>query len=295
MASADCDWKDLDIPRADEFAQGFASLGWVKPLEVQVQTLPLIFKSPYRNVIAQAPTGKGKTGAFAVGMLGRCDAGVSQPQAICIAPTREIANQTADNTVSVLAGFLGLTVFKAVRDAESAETIKDHVVVGTPGTVIKLIKSGKLAVDQVRVLVIDEADTMVQKDIEKKADMSGKKPKDMTRTVLDIKTAIDNASGGNLQCLLFSATFDDKALNYARRIAPDGEEFLTQSQDDQHPVDNVQQYVFHCSQLKDKFAVLQRFLRQMTIGSCIIFTNVRSSWIICVSEGVSLFVSSSVH
>jgi ATP-dependent RNA helicase DDX19/DBP5 len=182
------EWSEFSIPRHEEFAKGFAALEWIRPLPVQVQTLPLIFQSPAKNVIAQAPTGKGKTGAFAIGMLGRSDPGEEAPQAICLAPTREIAVQTADRTLKVLADFHGLKVFKAIRDAEAPGPIKEQIVVGTAGTVIKLIKEGKLALNKVKVLVIDEADTMVQKDIEKRENSrdTGKK-KDMTRTVMDIK------------------------------------------------------------------------------------------------------------
>lgn len=79
-----------------------------------------------------------------------------------------------------------------------------------------------------------------------------------------------------MQILLFSATFDSKALNYARKAAPDAHEMLTQSEDDQHPVDNVKQYVFHCKNIGEKLSVLEKFLLNLHIGNCIIFTNSRT-------------------
>ncbi len=77
-----------------------------------------------------------------------------------------------------------------------------------------------------------------------------------------------------MQILLFSATFDSKALNYAKKIAPNAIEMLTQKEDEQLPVENVKHYVFRCRDVNDKLSVLEKFLRNINIGSCIIFTNV---------------------
>jgi superfamily II DNA/RNA helicase len=87
--------------------------------------------------------------------------------------------------------------------------------------------------------------------------------------------SVEKAAGSDFQILLFSATFDDKALNVARNVAPGAMEMLTQSQDDQVPIENVKQYVFHCPDASQKLEVLGKFLDFMTVGSCIIFANVR--------------------
>jgi ATP-dependent RNA helicase DDX19/DBP5 len=132
----------------------------------------------------------GKTGAFSIGMVCKCDPGVEQPQALCLAPTREIAIQTADRTVQILGNSLGLKVFKAIKDVEATAPITEQLVVGTPGTVAHLIKKGLLNLSKVKIIVIDEADTMVEMDLAKREEASQdpkKKKKDMTRTVLDIK------------------------------------------------------------------------------------------------------------
>jgi ATP-dependent RNA helicase DDX19/DBP5 len=155
---------------------------------VQAKTLPLILSEQRNSVISQAPTGKGKTGAFSIGMICSCDPSVKQPQAICIAPAREIAVQTADKTVSVLAESVNLTVCKAVKEAVQSGPITDQIVVGTAGTILKFIGEKKLLLDKVKILVIDEADTMVQSDLDRKKYQSGgKKDKDMTAASMDIK------------------------------------------------------------------------------------------------------------
>eukprot|EP00475_Leptophrys_vorax_P011303 TRINITY_DN1780_c0_g3_i1.p1 TRINITY_DN1780_c0_g3~~TRINITY_DN1780_c0_g3_i1.p1 ORF type:complete len:217 (-),score=62.81 TRINITY_DN1780_c0_g3_i1:807-1412(-) len=180
-------WDSLNIPRFDQLEVAISQLHWTWPLPVQVQTLPIIFESPVKNIIAQAPTGKGKTGAFAIGMVCKCDPGLEEPQVLCLAPTREIANQTADHTLAVLGNALGLKVFKAIKDAVVESPISAQIIVGTPGTVAMFIKNGMLKLNKIQVLVIDEADTMVEKDMDMRAQANDKKRKDMTRTVLDIK------------------------------------------------------------------------------------------------------------
>ncbi len=74
--------------------------------------------------------------------------------------------------------------------------------------------------------------------------------------------------------MLFSATFDSKALVYARKIATGAVEMLTQKEDEQLPVENVKHFVFKCRDVLEKLDVLEKFLRNINIGSCIIFTNV---------------------
>jgi ATP-dependent RNA helicase DDX19/DBP5 len=180
-------WESLDLPGYFDLANGIAKMHWTYPLEIQAKTLPLILGQDKRNVISQAPTGKGKTGAFSIGMICSCDPNIKAPQAICIAPAREIAVQTADKTVSVLASAMNLTVFKAVKEAVARGPITDQIVVGTVGTILKLMGERKLNLEKVNILVIDEADLMVQFDMDKKKHQGGRKDKDITASTIDIK------------------------------------------------------------------------------------------------------------
>jgi len=119
-------------------AQGlYKEMGFSKPSRVQAETLPLILSPPYRNLVAQAHNGSGKTTCFVLGMLSRVDVALRQPQALCVCPTRELVVQNVD----VLRKMgkhttIGCTSTAAFTDSHAASRmppIVDQVVIGTPG------------------------------------------------------------------------------------------------------------------------------------------------------------------
>lgn len=117
---------------------------------------------PPRNMIAQSQSGTGKTAAFVLTILSRLDPSKSQPQALVLAPSRELARQIKDVIESIGKFVTNLNVEAAIPGNVSRETgIKGNVVVGTPGTVIDLIRRRQFDVSQLKVLVVDEADNML--------------------------------------------------------------------------------------------------------------------------------------
>jgi ATP-dependent RNA helicase RhlE len=118
-----------------------------------------------RDVLAKSPTGSGKTLAFGVPLLDRIDAnGYGRPAALVLAPTRELASQIVDalyplahaRAVRITAVYGGVGINKQERDA-----VQSHVVVATPGRLEDLLQRGKLTLDHVEMLVLDEADRML--------------------------------------------------------------------------------------------------------------------------------------
>jgi len=135
-----------------------------KPSAIQASTIPLILDG--RNVIAQAQAGSGKTIAFTIGMLSIVDTRRDELQAICLTPTRELANQILTDAVAKLARRMPQVRFEAALpgiDVEKFSKCKSHIVVGTPGKVKSWLSSKYLDFSTVKMFVLDEADAMVAK------------------------------------------------------------------------------------------------------------------------------------
>lgn len=134
-----------------------------KPSKIQARALPLMLSNPPRNMIAQSQSGTGKTGAFVVTILSRIDYDKpTQPQALCLAPSRELARQIKSVIQSIGQFCTNLNVEAAIPGSISRETgVQANVVVGTPGTVMDLIRRRQFDVSQLKLLVVDEADNML--------------------------------------------------------------------------------------------------------------------------------------
>jgi len=112
-------------------------------------------------MIGQSQSGTGKTAAFVLTMLSRIDYDREVAQAVCLAPTRELARQIVD-VVREMGKFTPVKVTLAVKEGvQRGEQLKDHVVVGTPGTVMDLLRRRSLDARNVNVFVLDEADNML--------------------------------------------------------------------------------------------------------------------------------------
>jgi ATP-dependent RNA helicase DDX19/DBP5 len=112
-------------------------------------------------MIGQSQSGTGKTAAFVLTMLSRVNYEKDAVQAICLSPTRELARQIVD-VVKEMGKFTQIKVALAVKDGvKKGEQVKAHIVVGTPGTVMDLLKRRQLDSRSVSVFVLDEADNML--------------------------------------------------------------------------------------------------------------------------------------
>jgi ATP-dependent RNA helicase DDX19/DBP5 len=137
-----------------------------RPSKIQEKALPLLLGTPPVNMIGQSQSGTGKTAAFTLNVLSRLNLApeaAKLPQALVLAPTRELARQII-GVIQVMGRFIeGLKVEAAIPVAasERGRTLEGHVVVGTPGTTMDLIKRRQLNISQIRILVLDEADNML--------------------------------------------------------------------------------------------------------------------------------------
>lgn len=138
-------------------------MNFKKPSKIQEKALPILLQDPPRNMIAQSQSGTGKTAAFVIAILSRLNYSMPQvPQALILAPSRELARQL-ESVVKLIGSFMDkLTIQAAIPGAvERNSRIRAMVAVGTPGTVLDLIRRRQLNVENLRLLCLDEADNML--------------------------------------------------------------------------------------------------------------------------------------
>lgn len=141
------------------------TIGYETPSPIQAQIIPYVLAG--RDVLGQAQTGTGKTAAFALPILTRIDLKQKDPQALVLAPTRELAIQVAEAFQSYAAHIKGFHVLPIYGGQDYNVQLRQlnrgaHVIVGTPGRVMDHMRRGTLKLDQLKTLVLDEADEMLR-------------------------------------------------------------------------------------------------------------------------------------
>ncbi|MEU5841788.1 DEAD/DEAH box helicase [Rhodococcus sp. NPDC047139] len=163
---------DLDIDA--RVLQALSDVGYESPSPIQAATIPPLLEG--RDVVGLAQTGTGKTAAFAVPILSRIDTSVKRPQALVLAPTRELALQVAEAFGKYSVHIPGLSVLPIYGGQAYGVQLSGlrrgaQVIVGTPGRVIDHLAKGTLDISELEFLVLDEADEMLtmgfQEDVER--------------------------------------------------------------------------------------------------------------------------------
>ncbi|WP_203338229.1 DEAD/DEAH box helicase [Nocardioides limicola] len=164
-AAADTSPNFADLGLDDRVLDAIVSVGYETPSPIQAQTIPALLEG--RDLMGLAQTGTGKTAAFALPILSRLDLAQKTPQALVLAPTRELALQVSEafeRYASKLSGVHVLPVYggQAYGIQLSALRRGVHVVVGTPGRIMDHLDRGTLDLSELRFLVLDEADEMLK-------------------------------------------------------------------------------------------------------------------------------------
>jgi ATP-dependent RNA helicase DeaD len=243
-----------DLP--EPVQRGVAALGWTKPMPVQARVVPLMRQGT--DLIVKAQTGSGKTGAFGIPIVAGIDSDTLGCQAIVLAPTRELAKQVATEIEALGApkGIRCLPIYGGVGYAQQLEGIDagHQVIVGTPGRILDHLGSGRLRLDKVRMLVLDEADEMLS---------LGFWP-DMREIAKYLPT--------DRQSCLFSATIPEKVKSLSRWFLRDPE-FVSLNDDTSSPQEIEHYYVITTAQEKE--ANLLRILEYEDPESAIVFCNTK--------------------
>ncbi|THW83878.1 DEAD-domain-containing protein [Aureobasidium pullulans] len=251
------EFSDLNLP--ESLQKGISALSFTKPSKIQERALPLLLQNPPQNLIGQSQSGTGKTAAFVLNILSRLDLTLQQPQALVLAPSRELARQIL-GVVQVMGGFMeGLTTYQAVPDPSTrGQQVTGQVVVGTPGTVMDLARKKQLNTRGMKVLVLDEADNMLDQQGlgDQCKRVKGLLPKDV-------------------QTVLFSATFPEEVLGFADLFAPKANSITLERTN--LTVKGIKQMYLDVSRDSDKYNALIKFYGLMTIASSIIFVRRRET------------------
>jgi ATP-dependent RNA helicase DeaD len=154
-----------DLGLSDTLLATLAEVGYESPSPIQAATIPPLLEG--RDMVGQAQTGTGKTAAFALPILARLDLSKTKPQALVLAPTRELAIQVAEafqRYAAKLPGFHVLPIYGGQSYGPQLGGLRRgvHVVVGTPGRVIDHLERGSLDLSQLTTLVLDEGDEMLR-------------------------------------------------------------------------------------------------------------------------------------
>ena len=242
---------------SDDIVAALADHQIVHPFPIQALAIPLALKD--HDLIGQARTGTGKTMGFTVPILQKIDApGDGRPQALVVVPTRELAVQVTNDVK--MAGARRevrvLTVYGGRAYEPQLEALKKGVdiVVGTPGRLLDLSGQRALDLSKVKVLVLDEADKMLD---------LGFLP-DVERIVSLVPA--------KRQTMLFSATMPGPVITLARRYLEHPTHVRAESADESAMVPTTSQFVFRTHQM-DKIEVLARVLQAEGRGLVMIFTR----------------------
>ncbi len=162
-AGASLSFSDLGLPA--HLLEALSAVGYETPSPIQAETIPHLLA--LRDVLGQAQTGTGKTAAFALPLLARINLGVAKPQALILAPTRELAIQVAEALQKYavrMPGFHVLPIYGGQSYQPQLAALRRgvHAIVGTPGRVIDHLERGSLKLDALTTLVLDEADEMLR-------------------------------------------------------------------------------------------------------------------------------------
>ncbi|MBC8206243.1 MAG: DEAD/DEAH box helicase [Kiritimatiellales bacterium] len=256
-------FQDMDLP--NEILHAIADLGFKYCTPIQAEILPLTLAS--KDMAGNAQTGTGKTAAFLLGILTQFSRNVSeppklgQPRALILAPTRELAMQIRDDAVklSKYTPYNTVAVYGGIDYDKQRRLFDDPVdiVVATPGRLIDFVQQNVINLSGVKVMVIDEADRML--------DM-GFIP-DVRRIIYKTPPKEDR------QTLLFSATLDDEVMRLAAAWMVDPGKI--EIEPDHAATELIDQQVFLVTD-KEKFPLLYNILKkEVGDSSALIFTNRR--------------------
>ncbi len=243
----------------DSMRQACARAGWTRLMPVQAQTLPCLLAGG--DCMVQSRTGSGKTGAYLLPMLTLLDSAQKYPQALILAPTRELASQV-EHEAGVLFEGTGLCVaslYGGVGYGRQLEALRAgvQVIVGTPGRVLDHLMRRTLSLDRLRFLVFDEADRMLS---------IGFYP--------DMKQIQRYLPKEHVLSALFSATYPQHVINLAGEFLVEPR-MVSLSQGQVH-VASIAHLFVECGRM-DKDRTLVRLLETENPSSAIVFCNTKAT------------------
>jgi translation initiation factor 4A len=246
----------------EDILRGVYGLGFQKPSAIQQRGIVPIKNG--HDILAQAQSGTGKTGTFIIGASTRIDPTLKKVQVLVLAPVRELAQQiehVARDITKYMNGKNGLSVYSAtggtpLRDDVRAIEKGCQILIGTPGRIFDLMNRNVLSRAAVRVLILDEADQMLE-----------------DRFKDQIMCILEKGFPTTTQVALFSATMDDDVLEVAGKLLRKPVRILVDKAE--VPLDGIKQLYVELEKEEWKFEVLCDLYQQLNISQALVYCNKR--------------------
>ena len=254
--------KFADLNLDKNILSAVSSEGYESPTPIQAQAIP--FALDGHDIMASAQTGSGKTAAFLLPTLQkltkRSEKPGKGPRALVLTPTRELAAQVEKNALAYAKNMRWFRTVSIVGGASFGYQTRAlskpiDLIVATPGRLMDLMQSGKVDFERLEVLILDEADRMLDMGF-----------------IDDIETIVE-ATPSDRQTLLFSATWDGAVGKLARKLTKDPETIEVERVDDQG---KIEEQLLYCDDMRHKNRLLDHILRDANIDQCVIFTSTKA-------------------
>jgi translation initiation factor 4A len=248
-------WEDFEMK--NDLLRGVFSYGFENPSEIQQKTFHHIKAG--RDIIAQAQSGSGKTGAFTIGLLERVDISDKSLQGLVIVPTHELAKQityVVTSIGSVMKGLKIKTMIGGTSIQEDAAEIKNdcpHIIVGCAGRIFDMIKRRFINIYKVKLFILDEADEMLASGF-----------KDQIYNIFQYFNT-------DIQVALFSATMPPEMLTLTEKFMRDPVRIIVPPE--KLTLECIEQYFVAMPDDYAKFFTLKDLFSVISINQCIIYCN----------------------
>ncbi|WP_159652717.1 ATP-dependent RNA helicase DbpA [Vibrio atypicus] len=240
-----------------ELLETLDTLGYTSMTPIQQQALPIVLDG--KDVIGQGKTGSGKTATFSLGLLSNLNVKRFRVQTLVLCPTRELADQVAKEVRTLARGIHNIKVLTLCGGMPMGPQIGSlehgaHILVGTPGRILDHMSKGRINLDELNTLVLDEADRMLDMGFE-----------DAIDTIIE-------AAPEKRQTLLFSATFPDNISSLAAKVMRNPEMVKVEST---HETTTIEQRFFKLNTTEERDDALETLLLTHKPESSVVFCNTK--------------------
>ncbi|PVH15981.1 ATP-dependent RNA helicase FAL1 [Candidozyma duobushaemuli] len=241
-----------------DLLKGIYSYGFEAPSAIQSRAIMQIISG--KDTIAQAQSGTGKTATFSIGMLQALEPKLRQTQALVLSPTRELATQI-NSVIMNLGNYMNIHTHACTGGKQVGEDTKklgqgQHIVSGTPGRVLDVIKRRHLQTRSVKMLILDEADELMTKGFKEQ--------------IYEIYRQLPST----VQVVVVSATLTREVLEMTSKFTTDPVRILVKRED--VTLEGIKQYYIQCEKEEWKFDTLCDLYDNLTITQAVIFCNTKA-------------------
>lgn len=246
-----------DFPISPELIQGLTDLGYSEATQVQAEAIEPALAG--QDLLVRAKTGTGKTAAFGIPLVERCEPGLRKVQVLVLSPTRELANQIATEIAGIAKyrDLRILPIYGGVGMGGQEKALREgvEIVIGTPGRVLDHLRRGNLNLGNVRGVCLDEADEMLSMGFYK-----------------EVSSILKHAPA-EAQMLMFSATVDEDVKRLVQRHLKDPVDIFLSTDTDR--VEGIRHVLYEAPSEGHRVRALLSILDSEQCGATIIFCNTR--------------------